>query len=92
MELGSGLGLIMPTSPPPPHAEPVDMYEEIAAEFMLHEGEVVFRDQCDLLDEFTVADLADQLVAVWAERIGEVDFERLGSSPSAAIKCAASRV
>ncbi len=53
------------------------MYEEIAAEFMLHEGEVVFRDQCDLLDEFTVADLADQLVAVWAERIGEVDFERL---------------
>jgi hypothetical protein len=44
---------------------------------MLHEGEVVFRDNCDLLDEFTDAELADQLAAVWAERIGETDFERL---------------
>ncbi len=70
----------MPMTPPKPEPgtslDAVDI-EEIAAEFMLHEGEVVFRDQCDLLDEFTDADLADQLGAVWAERIGEVDFERL---------------
>ncbi len=53
------------------------MYEEIAAEFMLREGEVVFRNNCDLLDEFTDAELADQLTAVWAERVGETDFARL---------------
>ncbi len=35
------------------------------------------RDNCGLLDEFTDAELADQLTAVWAERIGEADFERL---------------
>src|SRR5271165_997046 len=55
----------------------LDMYEEIAAEFMLREGEVVFRNNCDLLDEFTDAELADQLTAVWAERVGETDFARL---------------
>ncbi len=51
----------------------------IAAEWLLEQGEVVFGAQCDRLDEFSDAALADQLVTAWAERIGEPDFARLRS-------------
>jgi len=58
-------------------ADPVDMYEEVAAEWLLHQGEVALGDRCDELDRFSDAALADQLVTAWAERIGKTDFARL---------------
>ncbi len=58
-------------------ADPVDMYEEVAAEWLSHQGEVTLGDRCDELDAVSDAALADQLVTEWAERIGKPDFERL---------------
>ena len=55
----------------------LDMYEEVAAEWLLHQGEVALGDRCDELDRFSDAALADQLVTAWAERIGKTDFARL---------------
>ncbi len=64
------------TEKPMPEA---DLYEaeEIAAEYLLHAGEVALGDSCDELDRFSDAALADQLVTAWAERIGKPDFARL---------------
>jgi hypothetical protein len=49
------------TEKPMPEA---DLYEaeEIAAEYLLHAGEVALGDRCDELDRFSDAALADQLV------------------------------
>ncbi len=58
-------------------ADPLAMYEQLAAEFLTEQGEVVYRDNCDQLDRFSDAALADQLVTAWAGRLGKLDFERL---------------
>ena len=41
-------------------ADPVDMYEAVAAEWLLHQGEVTLGDRCDELDAVSDAVLADQ--------------------------------
>jgi hypothetical protein len=51
-------------------ADPVNMYEAVAAEWLSHQGEVTLGDRCDELDAVSDAALADQLVTEWAERIG----------------------
>ena len=68
----------MPASPPP-QGDPDDlvaMYEQLAVEFLTEQGEVG-GDNCDQLDQFSDAALADQLVTAWAGRLGKLDFGRL---------------
>ena len=53
------------------------MYEQLAAEFLTEQAETVYRDNCDYLDRFSDAALADQLVTTWAGQAGKLNFERL---------------
>ncbi len=53
------------------------LYEEIAAEWLLEQGEVALADRCDELDEFSDAVLADRLITASAERLDRPDFPRL---------------
>ena len=57
--------------------DPLAIYEQLAAEFLTEQGEVVYRDNCDQLDQFSDAALADQLVTARAGRLGKLDFARL---------------
>ena len=57
--------------------DPLAMYEQLAAESLSEQGEVVHRDNHDHLDQFSDAALADQLVTAWAGRLGKLDFGRL---------------
>jgi hypothetical protein len=59
-----------------PPADRVDMYEQLAAEFLTEQGEAVYRDNCDQLDRFSDAALADQLVTREG-RMGQIDFEQV---------------
>jgi len=65
------------TEKPMPEADLHEAEEEIAAEYLLHAGEVALGDRCDELDRFSDAALADQLVTEWAKRIGKPEFEQL---------------
>ncbi len=51
--------------------------EQLAAEFLTEQAEVVYRDNFDQPDQFSDAALADQLVTAWGGRIGKLDFGRL---------------
>jgi len=53
------------------------MYEQLAAEFLTEQGEAVYRDNWDQLEQFSDAALADQLVTAWTGQIGKLDFERI---------------
>ncbi len=68
----------MPASPPPQGDadDLVAMYEQLAVEFLTEQGEVD-GDNCDQLDQFSDAALADQLVTAWARQLGKLDFGRL---------------
>ena len=52
---------------------PADI-EALAAEFLLHEGEVMHGDNCDGLSD---AAMADKLATRWHDRLGKLDFEQL---------------
>jgi hypothetical protein len=58
--------------------KPPDPYEaeEIAAEWLIGQGEVAFGDRCDLLDAIGDGELADRLITAWAERLDKPDFPR----------------
>jgi hypothetical protein len=58
-------------------ADPLAMYEQLAAEFLTEQGEVVHRDRCDQLDRFSDAALADQLITARAGRPVKLNFVRL---------------
>ena len=77
----SGRGFIVPTSAPPPHADAidhlVDMYEQLASEFLCAQGEVTLADDCADLDRLSDAALADQLVTQWRDRVGKINFEQI---------------
>ncbi len=53
------------------------VYEQLAAEFLAEQGEVVYGDNCDQFDRFSDAALADQLITAGAGRLGKLDFGRL---------------
>ena len=61
---------------PPPQADADDL-EQLAAEFLAEQGEVVNHDNHDRLDQFSDAALADALVTAQARRLGKLDFGRL---------------
>ncbi len=59
----------MPPIPPPQDDadDALVMYEQLAAEFLTEQAEVVYSDDGDQqLDQFSDAALADQLVTAWA--------------------------
>ena len=62
-----------------PMAPEAGLYEaeEIAAEWLIEQGEVALEDRCDLLDAVGDGELADHLIEQATERIDEHDFERL---------------